>query len=388
MKILQVFDFFSPHGGGTVDLLGKISGALAGKGHEVEIYTSDYKLDEGYIAALPEVTIRPFHCVMALANYYYAPGFKRAVQKHLSDFDVAHLHCFRSYQNIVISREAPRAGVPYVLDTHGSLPRQTPGTTDGKAPLRSLFDMFWGKRILNNAGRLVAETQLGMSEYRQVGVPEERIALVPPPFETQAFADLPQPGAFRRRFGLENKKIVMFLGRIHRIKGLDVLAAGFTELAKREPAARLVIVGNDDGYKAALEKLIKRLGIAEKVIFAGFLNGPEKLEALVDADVVAQTSRYEQGAWAPFEAVLCGTPIVVSDNSGAGEDVAKHEAGYLAAFGDEKDLAEKLAWVLANPQEAGRKTARARQHIITDLSLEKGIERYEQLYQAVTRRQD
>ena len=54
MKILHIFDFFSPHGGGTVDLLYKLSRALAQREHEVAIYTSDFKLDQEYIDSLRE----------------------------------------------------------------------------------------------------------------------------------------------------------------------------------------------------------------------------------------------------------------------------------------------------------------------------------------------
>ncbi|MCK4698087.1 MAG: glycosyltransferase, partial [Dehalococcoidia bacterium] len=74
MRILHVFDFFSPHGGGTVDVLYKLSKALAQRGHEVTIYTSDYKLDQEYVTSLPEVNVRPFRCWSSLANFYLIPG--------------------------------------------------------------------------------------------------------------------------------------------------------------------------------------------------------------------------------------------------------------------------------------------------------------------------
>src|SRR5207245_11567707 len=103
--------------------------------------------------------------------------------------------------------------------------------------------------------------------------------------------------------------------------------------------------------------------LAAKVRFTGFLGGEDKLAALVDADVVVQTSRYEQGAWAPFEAVLCGTPIVVSRNSGAGEDVKRIDAGYLVDFGDRAELRDTLAYVLDHPDEARQKARTAKAYI-------------------------
>lgn len=74
MKILQLFDFFSPHGGGTVDLLYKLSQTLAQRGHEIVIYTSDFKINQEYIDSLIEVKVYPFHCVSSLAKFYLTPG--------------------------------------------------------------------------------------------------------------------------------------------------------------------------------------------------------------------------------------------------------------------------------------------------------------------------
>ena len=114
MRILQLFDFFSPHGGGTVDLVYKLSRALARRGHQVEIYTSDFKLDREYIGSIPEVRVYPFHCLSSLAEFYLVPGLVGKVKKQLQGFDIIHLHCFRSFQNIVINHYARKYGKRYL----------------------------------------------------------------------------------------------------------------------------------------------------------------------------------------------------------------------------------------------------------------------------------
>jgi len=232
---------------------------------------------------------------------------------------------------------------------------------------------------------MIAETEVGVNEYKVVGVAPSRIALVPPPFDLDPFLTLPPKGQFRRKYRLENKKVVLFLGRIHLIKGIDHLVKGFARFAATEHDAVLVIVGNDDGYKTTLEKLITSLGIGNKVLFAGFLGGVDKLSALVDADVLVQTSRYEQGAWAPFEAVLCHTPIIVSGNSGAGEDVQRIDAGYLVELGNPQDLAERIQYVIDHKAEAVAKTEKARTCIMQTRSMASCIQEYEKIYQEVIR---
>ena len=387
MKILQVFDFFSLlHGGGTVDVVYKLSRALAQKAHEVTIYTSDFELDQKYIDTLPEVKVHLFRCVSSLVEFYLMPGMVGKVRKQLEDFDIIHLHCFRSFQNIVIHHYAKKYGIPYVLDTHGSLPRMAGGKRGIKWLLRWLFDIAFGSRILKGASRVIAQTELGVSEYKEFGVNQDKIVLIPPPFAIEEFSQLLSPGIFRQEYDIKEKHIVLFLGRIHRIKGLDFLVESFYELTKSRSDVILVIVGNDDGYKSTLDNLIKELNLSDKVLFTGFLSGFKKLSALVDADVVVQTSIYEQGAWAPFEAVLCNTPIIVSSNSGAGEDVKKIDAGYLVEYGNKSELRDTMQYILDNPTEAQIKTQKAKAYIETNLSMARGIEKYEKLYQELSSR--
>ena len=385
MKILQVFALFSPQINGTVKLLYQLSEALMKREHEVVIYTSDYKSDQEFINSLPGVKIYPFHNWLTLGGLYLMPGMIPETKRRLKDFEIIHLHCFRSFQNIVIHHYAKKYGIPYLLDTHGSLPR-TRGDRGFKWLLRWLFDVTFGSRILRDASKVVAETQVGISEYQEFGVKQDKIVLIPPPFAIEKFSPLPSSGLFRQKYNIRDKPIVLFLGRIHWIKGLDFLVESFYELAKSRSDVILVIVGNDDGYKSTMDKLIKGLDLSDKVLFTGFLDGAAKLSALVDANVVVQTSRYEQGAWAPFEAILCNTPIIVSSNSGAGEDVKRIDAGYLVKYGDKADLMAKIQYVLDNPTEAREKTQKAKEYIKSNLSLAKGIEKYEQLYQEVSER--
>ena len=380
MRILQLFDLLSPYGGGTVDLIFRLSRALAQKGHQVTIFTSDFKLDREYLASLHEVNVHPFHCFSSLAGFYLTPGLIAGARKQLKEFDVIHLHCFRSFQNMVINHYAQRYGVPYILDAHGSLPRTVGGRRGLKWLLKWLFDVTFGHRILEGASTVIAETEVGVNEYIEIGLDTGKIALITPPFAVEDFSQLPPPGLFRKNYNIKEKNIVLFLGRIHRIKGLDFLVESFYELTKLRNSVILTIAGNDDGYQPALERLVKELNLSGKVLFTGFLRGVDKLSALVDADVMVQTSHYEQGTGAPFEAILCHTPIIVTKNTSASENVKQIDAGYLVEYGNKTELRDTIHYVLDNPAEAQQKTEKAREYIRANLSLEKGVAKYEQLY--------
>ncbi|MFC1920708.1 glycosyltransferase [Chloroflexota bacterium] len=380
MKILQTFVVFSPSGGGTVDLLYKISKALADRGHEVEIYTGDHQWEQDYVDSLPEVNVRPFHDIANFGSLYLTPGMAKEVNRQIHNFDIVHLHCMRSFQNIIFHHYCIKYDIPYVLDTHGSLPRKVVGEFRLKWLFRWLFDVAFGSRILRDASRVVAETELGVNEYREFGISDDMIALIPPPFAVEEFSALPPPGLFRKKYKLEDKKLVTFLGRIHQIKGLDFLVKSFYELTKTRDDSVLVIVGNDDGYKPTLDSMINSMGISDRILFTGFLGGDDKLSALVDSDVVVQTSVYEQGAWAPIEAVLCGTPIIVTAHTGAGEDVKRLDAGYLVEYDNITRMAQLITKVFDEPAEARNKAEKAAKYVRENMSMAKRIVEYENLY--------
>jgi len=384
VNILQVFDFFSlSHGGGTVDLLYYLSRDLSNRSHNVVLYTSDYKLDRDYIKSLEGVKVYPFHSQLDIAGLHVMPGIISQSRKSIKEFDVIHMHCFRSFQNLVLHHYATKYGIPYIVDAHGSAPRIIAGRKSPMVFFKWLYDVLVGYRILRDAGMLVAETQVGADEYIKLGARPERITLIHPPVDADEFSELPAPGVFRQKHKIGDRKVVMFLGRINWIKGIDFLVESFALLAKQKQDVVLVIVGTDDGYKQVLEKHINDLGIQDRVLFTGFLGGTDKLSALVDADVLVQPSVYEQGARPSLEAILCNTPVIVSRNTGAGEDIRKMDAGYLVEHGDVNGLRGAIQRIFDNPDEARIKTQKAKEYIKTNLSLTTQTEKYEKLYEEV-----
>jgi glycosyltransferase involved in cell wall biosynthesis len=241
--------------------------------------------------------------------------------------------------------------------------------------------MVWGYRTLRDSCLAVTENEFGAREYESFGVKREKIAFVPLFFPVEEYASLPAAGGFCDRHHIKEKYIIMSLGRIHRIKGLDFLVDSFYESSKLRSDVILVLVGSDDGFKSRLEEQIARLGLSDKVRFAGFLSGQDKLSALVDASIVVQPSRYEQAAWAPIEAVMCGTPIIVTKGSGSGEDVARMGAGYQVEYGNKLQMVATIQSVLDNPADAKAKVHAAIDYIKTNLTLSKKVSEYDSIYQ-------
>jgi glycosyltransferase involved in cell wall biosynthesis len=202
--------------------------------------------------------------------------------------------------------------MPYVLQAHGSLPRIV-----SRKMLKKLYDSLWGYRLLKDAARVIAVTPAEAEQYQAMGINENKIKIVPHGIDLTEFADLPQRGEFREKYGLgEEQRIILYLGRVHKIKGLDLLAQAFADLARNKNDVRLVVAGPNDGYLTELSKLTTDLEINDRVIFTGPLYEQDKLKAYVDADIYVLPSVYEIFGITVLEACACGTPVIVTDRCG------------------------------------------------------------------------
>jgi glycosyltransferase involved in cell wall biosynthesis len=360
MRILQAFDFLSTtYGGGTVNILYQLTKTLQARGHDVTICTSNDRIDNC------DFKVKAYRSWLNLPGIRVTPGI---INFKINDYDIIHFHSYRSIQNAFLYYKAIKHNVPYVIDAHGS----TIDLNGSKQYLRSLFDSFIGYKALKNADVLISETEIGVKEYQKLGV-IKNIQLLHPLFDISEFTDLPVKGLFRSKYQIK-ERIVLFIGRIHKLKGIDVLA----KAVKRLDDVKLVVVGQDDGFKSELDKLIKELGI--NVLFTGYLSGKDKLSALVDTDILVQPSLNEAGARPSMESILCDTPVIVTKENGAGKEIALIDGGYLVEYGMVEKLSETIKYVLDNYAEAKNKTIKAKSYIKENLSLDKQIIEYENIY--------
>ena len=337
LRILQVTNSFKPswEGGGVTKVAYGISKWLAEQSHHVTVYTTNRTLRELNIETNRPIDLEGMK-VYYFANLrkyfsskippipYYLPLIAR---KEVKQFDIIHIHEHRTLLAEIIHHYAKKYNIPYVLQAHGSLT-----TFFQRRWLKRTFDAIWGYGILQDASKVIAIAKTEAEQYKSMGVSEDKIEIVPNGIDLSEFDNLPERGEFRRKYGLDSKqKIILYLGRIDKTKGLDLLVKAFTELSKPLNEAKLVIVGPDSGYLPPLKKLIADLEISDKVLFTGPLYGQEKLKAYVDADVYVLPSFYEIFGITVLEACACGTPVIVTDRCGIA-DAINSQAGLAVPY--------------------------------------------------------
>jgi glycosyltransferase involved in cell wall biosynthesis len=213
---------------------------------------------------------------------------------------------------------------------------------------KRLFAGTAGRSFLSGAARIVAVSHAEVEQLRAVGVPESAIVHIANPIDTVECDRHADPRSFRRRLTFGDAPIVLFLGKLTPRKGVGDLVQAFARLDPSK--AVLVIAGNDMGARRSVETLVNQLGLRDRVMFTGLLSGSARLDALAAATVVVYPSRDEIFGLVPLESLLCGTPVVVCNDSGCGEVISSTGGGQMVPYADVENLALAIDAVLADEQ--------------------------------------
>jgi glycosyltransferase involved in cell wall biosynthesis len=387
MKILQVTPYFPPAYafGGPVKVAYQISRELIKRGHEVVVYTTNAKdfgskLETDSSNIIEGMRVHRFRnlslTLVKKLKLFITPQLALFARKEVKKFDIIHLHEYRTFQNIVIHHYARRYDVSYVLQAHGSLPRAY-----SWQKLKWLYDELFGYKLLRDVSKVIALTQVEAEQYKRMGVPEEKIAIIPNGIDLSEYAELPPKGSFRKKFNIpEDRKIILYLGRIHRTKGIDFLIRAYAILKNKMnfKDAVLVIAGPDDGYLNEAKALANRLGILNSTVLTGFISSEYKLSALVDADVFVTPSFYGF-PMAFLEACAVGTSIVTTSLGDTLEWVDGN-VGYVAQP-TPSDLAEAIYRIISDDELRKKFSRNCIEIVKSEFSIERVVEMLENVYE-------
>lgn len=268
-----------------------------------------------------------------------SPSLVSWVRSSARQYDVIHVHGLFNFISTFAARAAIAAGSPVVIRPFGTLSRYT------FTHRRGALKRAWFQRLeLPNLMRAAAvhfttATERDEAEWNDLNL-GERAHIVPPPFMTDV-----ETSRSRRK---DPVPVVLFLGRLHPVKNLEMLIDAWTEVTHAVPDARLEIAGEGTpAYSRKLKARVRALGLERSVEFRGFLSGAEKKEALASASLLALPSHHENFGMVVIEAIAAGLPVVVSRHVQLQDFIAEHDLGIVA--GDSPDsLAECLKSALSD----------------------------------------
>lgn len=363
MRIAQVSAHTSPlaplggreTGGMNVYVL-ELSRELARLGIEVDIFT---RLD----GPLPMVEqIAPGLRLVRLRAGPAEPIEKETIAGHLEEFaagllafaaqeprpyDLVHSHYWQS--GLAASALSHAAHIPHVAMFH------TLGEVKNRA---RISEEEPGERIRREreiaaeaAGILTASEHEGLLLRRYYGARAESIHRVPCGIDTELFRPRDRAVA-RATLGLPaDAPVILWVGRLEKLKGVDILVEAMGQLAERD--FTLLIVGGDqraEGLRADLEEQANAAGIARNLRFEGAVAHDELPEYYSAADICVVPSYYESFGLVAVEAMACGTPVVASRVGGLVSTVEDGVTGYLIPWRCPEPFAEKIEVLLGNPE--------------------------------------
>lgn len=329
--LLNWQDRENPEAGGAEVHLHEIFGRLAARGHTVRGVVS------GWPGAPPSATLDGIDFQRVGNRYSYVWRARRAargvVRGFAPDVLVEDINKVPLY--------SPRwAGVPVVA----LVPHLFGATAFAEASIPLATAVWAAERAIPSvygSCPFQAISESTALDLTKRGLLARDITVIPPGIDHDTY----RPGSSTER---AEAPTLLYVGRLKRYKGIEVLFAALSRLNRRLPDARLVIAGRGSDERR-LRKLARHAGLSHRVRFLGYISEEEKVAWLRRAWAVVYPSPKEGWGMTNVEAAACGTPVIASDSPGLRESVAAGESGVLAPHGDAAAWTASICEVLEEP---------------------------------------
>ena len=363
MKILMLTWEYPPRiVGGIARVVNDLSKRLIKDGHEVTVVTYRegnapyYELDKGVkVYRVDNFMINPnnfIDWVMQL-NFNMVAKTGEIIAKE-GKFDVIHAHDWLVAYAAKTLKQA--YDMPIVSTIHATEAGRNSGIRE--ANQKYINDTEWmltyeSTEVIVNSNFMKGELQ------RLFGLPFEKINVVANGVNLTNYSGIDRDYDFRRKYALDNEKIILFMGRLVYEKGVQHLISAMPKILDGYHDAKLIIAGKG-GMLDELKAQVDAMGLGEKVYFTGYLNAKQVSKMYKCADVSVFPSTYEPFGIVALEAMLAGVPTVVSDVGGLNEIVEHRVDGMKSYAGNPNSLADSILELLLNPELCDKVTKQAK----------------------------
>lgn len=366
MRILHIVPTYLPatRYGGPIYSVHGLCKALAALGHDVHVYTTN--VDGPYDSAVPLLQPVDLDGVKVwyfpskqLRRLYWSPSMGRFLKKNIADFEIVHLHSVFLWPTWAAARAARNAGVSYVLSPRGMLVKEL--IRRKSRWLKTAWIALIERRNIAAAALMHVTSEAEQEELNRFGFRLNSVAVIPNGIDAPREWDKRTISADVAAV-IARQPLIVFLGRIHWVKGIDRLIKSLPLI----PKAHLAIAGNDEeGYLPELQRAADELAVADRITFIPRAVGGSDKEALFAAAKVFVLPSYSEnfGNTVP-EAMLRGCPVVVTEEVGAADVVRQARAGHVVAA---EGLSDAIAALLDDPLAAAGMGARGRKWVEQNL---------------------
>lgn len=386
MRILHVTPSYFPavSFGGPIQSVHLLNKTLASKGITVDVFTTNagLKLQDNLPlkswVIVDGVRVKYFP-YMGYIHYNFSMSLFRQLLKDVKNYDLVHVTAVWNFPVIASALASIKNKRPYIISPRGTIYPETIAIKS--SVLKKIYLQLFGNYCLNNASALHF-TSLDEEEKVMKNLNLKAPSKVIPNgldlrLKNNSFAEEDTSLIFRKN------KYILFLGRINKKKGLDLLLNAFLKVNKLNPEIKLIIAGPDsDNYKQRLLRMVDELDIYRKVIFTGILNGKAKEEAYHNAIMFILPSYSENFGMSVAEAMFYKIPVIVTDKVGIYSLINEYKAGIVVSP-DVESLSVAIESLIDNEELKKELVNNAIKLINSEFNIDSITDKFINFYQTV-----
>ena len=333
MKILHVIPSYEPAWafGGTVTATSQLCRALARHGIDVTVYTTDADGKGGHLDVpiekpvnLGGVNVWYFHCDFGVKKAFYSRGLGNKLSESVRDFDLVHVSAIWQWIQVDVYKACKFFNKPYIVSSHGSF---SPWPWNRNLTMKRIYWFLFGKKTIKNAKAIhfTAEEERLKSFSTVLFLTEIHSFIAPNGIDINKIKNSKD---IRKSIDISEKKFVLlFVGRVHRKKGIDFVMEALKRLNNENFV--ILIVGNKEDVVYA-NKLVKiSNNIKNNVIWHKQVKEEEVWDFYISSNLFILPSYDENFGMVVVEAMACGLPVLISKNVGIWREIKSDGAGFV-----------------------------------------------------------
>ncbi|MES2307884.1 MAG: glycosyltransferase [Verrucomicrobiota bacterium] len=382
MKLLHILPGFSPEMGGTLAFVkawvkesekkGDIATILALTGDDLK------KENDGFpVVFLPSSN----------GTYRFSSALIPWLKENVSEFDFVVIHGIWQYHSWGAWQVLRDHSVPYFVFPHGMLDDWFRRTYPLKHFKKYLYWWFAEYRVLRDAKAVVFTSEDERLSSHKAFLPyraQERVSTLgieEPPLHEENQKEI----FFQKYPSLKEKRIILFLGRLHPKKGCDLLIRAFGKTFKGHPKTVLVMAGPEGvpGYESELKEIANEVlgDVQNRILWVGLLQGEMKWGALRSAELFVLPSHQENFGMAVAESLACGTPVFISNRVNIWREIEQQNAGLVSEDTEEGTRDGFVQWHSFSSEEILNYRKNARALFEAQFKIQEAVQRLEGLIQ-------
>lgn len=386
LNIARFIPFYSNGFGGPFKHISMLSHHLSKYNVKNVVYTSSDMNKTGSIQKFgiekitEYLTVKRYPTICRFKNYIITTNNIYRLTKESTNFDIFHSHGIRSYQDDLSTIVAYIKKKPLVITTHGAI--NVNFSVYDKMP-KKIHDLSLGILKKLKLTYFIAVSKIEVQFIENWGIPKERIRYIPHGIDTNFFKPTDFSDLFEKYNLTEENPIILYVGRISKRKGIEILIKAFKKVSKEFPKARLLIAGNEYDFLMQMKTLIIKLNLKKLVQYIGFIPKEQLPKLYSLADVVVYPTFKEIFGHVILEANACGKPIIASNEWGPKQLIKHNETGFLCNYGDINCVAKFIRKCITNKELTKRIGLNGREYVKKNYSWEICAKKHYNLYKTI-----